>query len=154
MTVYSGIYYAMYGVNIGKTVVEYIFSITQGTQTVVATLSKADFEELMKTAMGMLVISGISADPVLPAIVTPSSFINTTFTSTVYPINVSFFVYDSGGVIVNNQGPTEIISASSLPISYIVPSLSAGDYTLKMLISDAAGCGNLVNLGVFTIEAT
>ncbi|MFC1775096.1 beta strand repeat-containing protein, partial [Nanoarchaeota archaeon] len=83
------------------------------------------------------VISNVSTIPASPIIDDGTGQnITVNFTSDEYPINVTFTSYNSTG-IVNTSGPVQVNNASELPLTYILPSLADGNYTLNLSAVDS-----------------
>ena len=76
------------------------------------------------------------------------------FTSSTFPINVTFELYDIGDNLVDTQGPTTVNSQDELPIDYQVPAgLPLGDYDLYMIITLPDGTSQTFFVTTVTVIA-
>ncbi|MBU0615194.1 MAG: hypothetical protein KJ601_03815, partial [Nanoarchaeota archaeon] len=76
------------------------------------------------------------------------------FTSSEYPINITFYLYNSTGSVVNTSGPWTILNISYLPVNYTLPgTLPDGVYLLNMTAEDLAGNVNETFVGNFTVDS-
>ncbi len=80
--------------------------------------------------------------------------ISINFTSSEYPLNVTFKLYNSTGDLINTS-VVQLSSASDLPANYTLPAgLSDGNYTLNMTIIDSGGNSNTYLLGTIVVDST
>jgi hypothetical protein len=81
--------------------------------------------------------------------------VSVNFTSSEYPVNLTFYLYNSTGSAVNTSGPTTLTSVNDLPINYTIPgTLGDGNYSLNFTLVDLAGNSNGSNVGTIVIDAT
>ena len=81
--------------------------------------------------------------------------ITANFTSSEYPVNVTFNLYNTSGQLENSLGPIQLNDSSELPLSYTIPNdLGDGNYSLNMSVVDRAGNVNETNLGTTVVDAT
>ncbi|MBU0535905.1 MAG: Ig-like domain repeat protein, partial [Nanoarchaeota archaeon] len=73
------------------------------------------------------------------------------FSSSEYPINITFYLYNGSGII-NASGPTLINSTAQIPLNYTIPALGEGNYTLNMTAVDPAGNVNMTQFGVIQVD--
>lgn len=77
--------------------------------------------------------------------------ITSNFTSSRFPLNITFLTYS--GTTVVNTSTIEVLNESYLPVNYTIPSgLSAGTYVVNMTVTDNFGNTNTTSLGSFTIS--
>jgi parallel beta-helix repeat protein len=102
------------------------------------------------------IVTNIVTNPILPIENEGTEEdISINFDSSEYPVNLVFNLYDSGGILVDTQGPLVINDPSYLPINYTIPSgLFEGVYTLNMTFTDPAGNSNTTEVGSFTVSST
>ncbi|MDP1695711.1 MAG: hypothetical protein Q8L29_02250 [archaeon] len=101
-----------------------------------------------------LVISNVTTNPQLPFTNNGGEQnVSVNFTSSVFPIDVTFNLYNYLNVIADTQGPTTLNSASELPIIYTLPAgLPTGIYTLYMTVEDSLGNIVTIKLGTITVN--
>ncbi|MFC1685886.1 hypothetical protein ACFLZZ_02575 [Nanoarchaeota archaeon] len=76
------------------------------------------------------------------------------FTSSEYPINVTFNLYDSTGSVADTS-IVVLTGVSDLPANYTIPAnLSEGDYSLNMTAEDNGGLSTVTSLGSFDVDIT
>lgn len=76
------------------------------------------------------------------------------FTSSEFPVNVSFSLYDASGHLVDSLDYVAVDEAADLPLNYVMPSLGDGNYTLEMDVVDAAGNVDTSFVGSFEVIDT
>ncbi|MDP2749515.1 MAG: fibronectin type III domain-containing protein, partial [Nanoarchaeota archaeon] len=101
------------------------------------------------------VISNVTTSPTLPLISNGSSRnIAVNFSSSEFPINLTFNLYNSSGGIVNTS-IVIVVNVSQLPVNYTLPVISvSGNYTLNLTVRDLAGNSNTTSLGVITVDVS
>ncbi|MDD5193739.1 MAG: GEVED domain-containing protein, partial [Candidatus Nanoarchaeia archaeon] len=97
--------------------------------------------------------TNLTTNPTLPLTTNASAKnISINFTSSEYPINLTFNLYNSIGTLVSTQGPYVINSQADLPKIFTIPGgLADGNYTLNMTLVDLAGNRNETTLGKIII---
>jgi hypothetical protein len=81
--------------------------------------------------------------------------VSVNFTSSVYPVNLTFHLYDLTGTLINTSGPTAVNNANDLPINYTLPSgYAEGNYSLNFTITDSLGNNGTSNVGAIVIDTT
>ncbi|PIZ50896.1 hypothetical protein COY27_05430 [Candidatus Woesearchaeota archaeon CG_4_10_14_0_2_um_filter_33_13] len=102
------------------------------------------------------VITSITSTPTVPIYNNGSEQnVSINFSSNEFPINITFYLYNSTGSMVNSSGPTILSSVSSLPINYtIINTLGDGNYSLNLTVVDPAGNNDTKNVGTIVIDAT
>jgi hypothetical protein len=79
--------------------------------------------------------------------------ISVSFTSSEFPINITFTLYNSSGSIEYSQ-ETTLHTSANLPVNFTLPALSAGTYSLNMTAKDPALNSNTTALGEIIIDTT
>ncbi len=100
------------------------------------------------------IITNITTIPVMPFVnngTAQTIIIN--FTSSEYPINVTFNLYNSVGGLVNTQ-TFYLVNSSALPVNLSLPILGNGNYNLNLSASDMIGNRASYAVGGFTVNAT
>jgi len=84
-----------------------------------------------------LTITNVSTVPTLPVEIEEGEelTISVDFESNKFPIEVSFELF-KGDELVHSQEAVLIINDGALPVEYFLPSLTEGDYVLKMIVED------------------
>ena len=98
-------------------------------------------------------ITNVTTSPQSPIINNQSEEnVSVNFTSSEFPINITFILYNSSGNVTVVQGPTQVNSSSDLPINFTIPAnLTPGNYTLNMTINDSAGNSNVTHVANITV---
>ena len=156
----SSVWYNWNGTNIPYTIPVYV-TFGEGSNTLHA-YANDTFGNLNSTSITFTtdtiapVITNIATNPAPPIYNNGSTQnITTNFTSSEYPINITFYIYYSNGSVANTQGPTTITNSGQLPVNYTIPAnLPDGNYTVNMTAADSMGNNATVYVGAFTVDKT
>ncbi len=81
--------------------------------------------------------------------------VSVNFSSSEYPVNLTFNLYYLNGTLANTTGPIMIGSQNALPYGYLIPSdLSDANLTLNFTLSDNAGNTNTSTVGTIVVDST
>jgi hypothetical protein len=81
--------------------------------------------------------------------------VSVNFSSSEYPINVTFKLYNSTGSLINTSGPITVNGDTNLPLNFTLPdTLIDGNFTLNMTLNDSAQNSNITELGTISVDGT
>jgi hypothetical protein len=142
--------------NLGMRIIFYIL-------LVLTLLTFSSTFSLATTSTGTLVnfnvntateITNITTNPIFPYTNNGTQEnVEVNFTSSDYPINITFYIYNQTGDLEYSEGVYQINSSIDLPINFTINSnLSEGNYSVNMTVINFIGEESYYLIGNFTVE--
>ncbi len=151
--------------NVSNSSINYWFTTNSTSLTGIYNITwrANDTSNNVNTAAGNFTILDVNVPVLTSIIVTPSlpvynngseQNLTVNFTSSEYPINVTFDVYYTNGTFVYTQGPVSLSNSSALPLTFTIwNNLTDNTYLLNITASDMDGNNNTYALGNFSVDS-